>query len=70
MVKHDLNCSLESWSRGEITQVIGPEGGKNLGDESGYNIKKFDIKYWRDMGAGSKIFRADSSQIAMYDTRT
>ena len=71
VVKHDLQCSLESWSRGEIIDVLhGTELGKNLGDGDGYNIKRFEIKYSRDASAGTKLFPANSSQIAMFDTKS
>lgn len=71
VVKHDLSLSIEGWSRGEITSILGGvENGKNLGDESGNNVKRFSVKYFKDAAAGTKIFRADSTQIAPYDTKT
>ena len=69
VVKHDLGFSVEAWSRGEVVGIIGA-GTANLGDASGDNVKKLNIKYVKDSGAGSKLFRADSPQLAQFDTRT
>ena len=59
VVKHDLSLSIEGWSRGEITSVSGTVD-KNLGDETGDNVKRFHVSYSKDAAAGQKIFRADS----------
>ena len=64
-----MGVSVESWARGEITDIYGV-GEKNLGDENGDNVKKFSVKYEKDAVAGSKIFRADSPNIAPYDSKT
>ena len=69
VVKHDLGFSVEAWSRGEVVGIIGA-GTANLGDASGDNVKKLNIKYVKDSGAGSKLFRADSPQLARFDTKT
>lgn len=42
----------------------------NLGDANGDNIKKFDVKWFKDSVSMSKIFRADSPQIAQFETKT
>jgi len=45
-------------------------GEANLGDSDGNNVKKFNVKYYRDVGVGSKILRADSPNIAPFDSKT
>ena len=62
VVKHDLGFSVESWARGEIVDIFGT-GAENLGDADGSNVKRFNIKYFKDVSSGQKIFRADSLQI-------
>lgn len=69
MVKHDLGFSIESWARGEVMDIFGT-GEQNLGDADGSNCKRFSIKYFKDVAAGQKLFRADSFQLAPYDTKT
>ena len=51
VVKHDLGFSIESWSRGEIVDIFGT-GATNLGDPDGSNVKRFNIKYFKDVSAG------------------
>ena len=59
VVKHDLGFSQESWSRGEIVDVFG-NGATNLGDADGFNVRRFNVKYYKDASSGMKMFRADS----------
>ena len=68
-IKHDTGFNLYSWGRGEITGFIGA-GTKNLGDEDGNNCKKFTVKIFKDSLNSTKIYRADSLDIARFDTKT
>lgn len=68
VIKHDLGFSIESWSRGEIVDVFGT-GATNLGDPDGSNVKRFNVKYFKDVSAGQKIFRADSKEISGFRTK-
>ena len=68
VVKHDLGFSIESWAKGSIEDIYG-NGSTNLGDESCDTVKKFNINYWKDAAAGSKIFRADSLQISKLNSK-
>ena len=58
VVYHDLNYSMEGWVKGEIVSIIGDPELKNLGDEAGNRVKRFDIKYKHHKG--TKLLRADS----------
>lgn len=68
-VKTDLGFSLNMWARAEITGFIGA-GDKNLGDENLNNVKKLCVKFLKDSGGSTKIFRADSLEIAKFDSKT
>ena len=68
-VKPDLGFGLFSWARGEIIGVMGA-GDKNLGNETGDNVRKFTIKFLKDASSCSKTFRADSLDIAPFDSKT
>ena len=69
-VKTDLSFGVHCWSRGEITNLIGIGDHNNLGDENGNNVKKFIVKYLNESAYTTKNFRADSIDIAKFDTKT
>ena len=68
-IYHDMNYSIESWAKAEIYDIIGDTSCPHLGNEQGEKVKRFDIRFKHQVGS-SKLYRADSSSIAQYDTKT
>ena len=69
VVKHDLGFGVECWAKGKIFQITGTAA-TNLGDADGSNVKKFHVKYTRDLTTQSKTFRADDQKVQPFESYT
>lgn len=65
-VKHEYTCSMEMWSRAEISSIYG-NCEKNLGEVGDDKVNRFDLKFFKD--SSSKMYRADSLEIAQFDSK-
>ena len=70
-VKTSLAYSMATWAKGEITQIYGKSDAShpNLGDST-RNPLTFNVKYYMDTSVIDKTIKADSEELAPFNTKT